>query len=343
MKPVVETRSVAELQPHPLNERVFGAFRNAGEDADLVQSVQAQGILQPLLVTADGTVISGHRRLAAARLAGLETVPVIVRDDLRDQIDIDRTWFECNQNRDMTKEQRARWYEQRVRIEQEEAKRRQEASQKGGTESKNVKISRLFRSGKIFPDGSDEDGRAKSRAAKEVGMSRPTAEKAAEVVAAIDQAEAAGDTETVANLRHLLEHKSVSAAHRHIKKPQQPEAEPAPDASVVLDDLSRPVPFHLREAHQRAGAILSISKKLGQALSDAEKIASLPGAQWLDISLLRERVHLAQSTLKSAVYWTACPQCNAKGCKRCRNSGFLGRSAKGQLTAEDKAALGVET
>jgi ParB-like chromosome segregation protein Spo0J len=36
-------------------------------------------VLQPLLVTPQGLVVAGHRRLAAARLAGLEVVPVLVR------------------------------------------------------------------------------------------------------------------------------------------------------------------------------------------------------------------------------------------------------------------------
>lgn len=51
--------------------------------AALVTSISAQGILQPLLVDlADDThiLIDGHRRLAAATQAGLNRVPVIIRD-----------------------------------------------------------------------------------------------------------------------------------------------------------------------------------------------------------------------------------------------------------------------
>ncbi|MGE3795248.1 MAG: ParB/RepB/Spo0J family partition protein [Dehalococcoidia bacterium] len=52
------------------------------EHQALTDSVRAQGILQPLLVegTEEGAVlIDGHRRLAAARAAGLAAVPVIER------------------------------------------------------------------------------------------------------------------------------------------------------------------------------------------------------------------------------------------------------------------------
>ena len=51
--------------------------------AELVESVKTHGILQPLVARRVGTeyqVIAGERRLRAARAAGLERVPVIVRD-----------------------------------------------------------------------------------------------------------------------------------------------------------------------------------------------------------------------------------------------------------------------
>ncbi|TWO71059.1 ParB/RepB/Spo0J family partition protein [Caenimonas sedimenti] len=55
---------------------------------ELAESIKAQGIMQPILVRrlAEGAnagkyeVIAGERRLRAARLAGLDSVPVLVRD-----------------------------------------------------------------------------------------------------------------------------------------------------------------------------------------------------------------------------------------------------------------------
>jgi ParB family chromosome partitioning protein len=46
--------------------------------ASIVAHAALGGILQPLLMTPDGTVVAGHRRLAAAQQAGLRDVPVIV-------------------------------------------------------------------------------------------------------------------------------------------------------------------------------------------------------------------------------------------------------------------------
>ena len=52
--------------------------------SDLIQSVKENGILVPVMVRpdADGSyeMISGHRRMHAARLVGLETIPALVRD-----------------------------------------------------------------------------------------------------------------------------------------------------------------------------------------------------------------------------------------------------------------------
>jgi ParB/RepB/Spo0J family partition protein len=59
--------------------------RGADDEAEreqLTESIRAQGILQPLLVERSDegpVVIDGHRRLAAARAAGLTAVPVIER------------------------------------------------------------------------------------------------------------------------------------------------------------------------------------------------------------------------------------------------------------------------
>ena len=50
---------------------------------ELSRSIKAQGVLQPLLVRRNGTeleLVAGERRMRAARLAGLDKVPVVVRD-----------------------------------------------------------------------------------------------------------------------------------------------------------------------------------------------------------------------------------------------------------------------
>jgi ParB family transcriptional regulator, chromosome partitioning protein len=72
--------SVLRIQPWP------GGNRDLGDLNELADSIRAQGILQPLVVQPHPSrhgqfaVLAGHRRLAAARIAGLGQVPVEIRD-----------------------------------------------------------------------------------------------------------------------------------------------------------------------------------------------------------------------------------------------------------------------
>jgi len=72
---------VDEIRPNPHQPRT----RFSDEEIDsLAASIRSAGVLQPLLVRREPgggyTLIAGERRLRAAERAGLETVPVIVRD-----------------------------------------------------------------------------------------------------------------------------------------------------------------------------------------------------------------------------------------------------------------------
>jgi ParB family chromosome partitioning protein len=84
--PTPTTWRTADLTPNPLNPR--GPIE-PGDVDDLAASIEAQGVLQPLLVTPDGTIVAGHRRHAAALRAGLAEVPVLVRPmTTREQLEI---------------------------------------------------------------------------------------------------------------------------------------------------------------------------------------------------------------------------------------------------------------
>ncbi|WP_027014310.1 ParB/RepB/Spo0J family partition protein [Comamonas composti] len=85
----------ADGLPHALalDEMVAGQYQprtrmDEGALYELAESIKAQGIMQPILVRklASGSnagkyeIIAGERRFRAARLAGLDQVPVLVRD-----------------------------------------------------------------------------------------------------------------------------------------------------------------------------------------------------------------------------------------------------------------------
>ena len=80
--PAVTTIPIEQLEPGPFQPR--GDFDPASM-AELVDSIRARGILQPLLArphpnnTERFQIIAGERRWRAAQQAGLHTVPVLMR------------------------------------------------------------------------------------------------------------------------------------------------------------------------------------------------------------------------------------------------------------------------
>jgi len=75
MSEKIETRLIQSLKASPLNEMVYD--KTTPFD-DLVESVKRGGILEPISICEDGTIISGHRRVKAAKALGMKSVPVRV-------------------------------------------------------------------------------------------------------------------------------------------------------------------------------------------------------------------------------------------------------------------------
>jgi ParB family transcriptional regulator, chromosome partitioning protein len=59
--------------------------------AELAKSIVAHGVLQPIVVSrnADGyELVAGHRRVLASRVAGKTSIPAVVRDDVKDRLEL---------------------------------------------------------------------------------------------------------------------------------------------------------------------------------------------------------------------------------------------------------------
>ncbi|MGD0869646.1 MAG: ParB/RepB/Spo0J family partition protein [Bryobacteraceae bacterium] len=78
-EPTAQTVPIDSIDPNPMQpRRVFQAERLA----ELAQSIRTNGIIQPLVVRLAGgryQLVAGERRWRAAKLAGVEQVPVTVR------------------------------------------------------------------------------------------------------------------------------------------------------------------------------------------------------------------------------------------------------------------------
>jgi hypothetical protein len=74
---------IHSIQVASENDLLYDRFGIANrDDADLTISVRDKGIQEPLTLSADNILLSGHRRLAAAKYLGLKTVPVRVVQDV---------------------------------------------------------------------------------------------------------------------------------------------------------------------------------------------------------------------------------------------------------------------
>ena len=74
--------ALSQLQPFP--EHKFKLY-NGERLNDMVESIKEFGVLMPVILwhkDGDYYILSGHNRANAARLAGLQTVPVIIKENL---------------------------------------------------------------------------------------------------------------------------------------------------------------------------------------------------------------------------------------------------------------------
>jgi len=113
-KPAVLRVPVDAIQPNPLQPR--NTFQPE-KLQELAQSIQANGIIQPLVVLRKGDryqLVAGERRWRAAKLAGLTEVPVVVQDFADDRL-LEITLIENIQREDLNPIEVAQAFDRLIR------------------------------------------------------------------------------------------------------------------------------------------------------------------------------------------------------------------------------------
>lgn len=206
-------RDPTTLKNHPLNIEIFG------EDFPdwLIQSISDRGIREPIVVckssnpVLNGVIVSGRTRRAIAIKLGMSKVPT-VDWECDSELDFKLEMITRNVRRELTIEQRARMFEVTKQIQAEKAALRME-----------------------HKDTTSEKGTSSQAAAKTVGMSRTTAEKASRVVKAIDKLNGEGRKEEAEKVRDGL-NKSVAKGESVAKEVLDgpiPEPEPPQNDKVT--------------------------------------------------------------------------------------------------------------
>lgn len=104
---------IEDIVPNPNQPRVHF---NETELRELSESIQEHGVLQPLLVRKHGNgyeIIAGERRYQASKLAGLEELPVIIKD-VNDEEMLALALIENLQRSDLNPVEEAKGYRQLI-------------------------------------------------------------------------------------------------------------------------------------------------------------------------------------------------------------------------------------
>ena len=183
--------------------------KDLGDVASLAQSIADIGLLHPVVVTPDGTLIAGARRVAACKLLGWQEIPATVVD----LQDIVRGEHDENALRkDFTPSEAVAIARALEPMEREAAKERQLSTL---VQNRSEKFSER------------EKGEALVKVARTVGMSRITFTKAREVVEAAEQ-----EPELFAPVLEQMDRTgNVHGAYKELKKIQREvaKATPPPD------------------------------------------------------------------------------------------------------------------
>ncbi len=229
----IETRKIHQLKPHEKNAVIY----NDKADAPLIKSIKENGIITPLLITKGNVIISGHRRLDAAKKFGLSEVPVTVFSSV-DPLKIRVTLVESNNSRTKTNEQIGREAKELMAIESELAKIRQKR-----------------KSGDSVPVNlPGQTGDSRDVVGKRMGKSGRTIEKAIKVVTLIDTVE---DSEQVSELKKSLD-KSVEQGYNYAKRKGLLET----DSEEQIDDFYTLDDWKVLTEDEKADALIS-SKNTG--------------------------------------------------------------------------------
>lgn len=209
--------SVTGLKPHPLNRKIYG---DEAPPADFIESVRRHGIMVPLAIKEDGTIISGHRRWQAALALKMEYVPVQIVD-YADDLDEREAIIEFNRQREKTFSQKMAEAEEMEAVERERARRRQAHGQTapGKNASGNISVS--------------DKGETRDKVAAAVGLgSGRTYDKAAKVWEAAKK----GD-ETAKKLVEELDagKTTVHAAYKELMKEAEAPAQATQPAQAKVE------------------------------------------------------------------------------------------------------------
>jgi len=87
--------------------------------------------------------------------------------------------------------------------------------------------------------------------------------------------------------------------------------------------------------------IQAVATHFNGHLKELTRLRDCIGGEWLDITDLETQIKLLNDSIRKSVYWIDCMDCGGKGCKTCRQLGWLSLDRKKFLTQEQKDKVGL--
>jgi len=271
--PVFKQFDPRSLKPHQKNSAIYGESEDATELIDLIRM---SGWVKPLVITATGTIISGHQRCKAVLALGWESLMVEVREFADELAELEALLLE-NASRLKTTEQKVREGEAWKEVEEKKARLRMSDAAKA-----------LSQGVKNFSH--PEKGKTCDRIAKRVGIgSGCTYQKAAKVVTRSDHEAVLGHKKVAQVLLKTLNEQSVDSAHALLKK--TPE-ELIHIANLITNGFAKSIKQAVKMSNQN-----NSSGDNNAADTDPSKpsLAGFSVGDWIEVSeLAHDKIYIGR-------------------------------------------------
>lgn len=140
---------------------------------------------------------------------------------------------------------------------------------------------------------------------------------------------------------------SVDAASKVAKKPKAEQAKIVADGPKAVKEAASAVPKIVKpgegaETPQALQApIQAVATQLTGMLKELKRLSDCTGGEWLDVSDLETQIKQLSYSIRQSIYWMDCMDCGGKGCKTCRQLGWLSLDRKKHLTQAQKDLVGL--
>ena len=125
---------------------------------------------------------------------------------------------------------------------------------------------------------------------------------------------------------------------------QEPEAAKEPDVWEDVDDTPEPEtskPEQAETPQALQAPIQAVATQLTGMLKELKRLSDCTGGEWLDVTDLETQIKQLSYSIRQSIYWIDCMDCGGKGCKTCRQLGWLSLDRKKHLTQAQKDAVGL--